>query len=67
MIIATNVLDMETIITTTKNWMISSVLVTIAHTMTIIGKTDGGEMMYREVVQNDRRINKQKITLKGNR
>ena len=67
MIIATNVLDMVTIITTTKNWMITSVLVIIAHTMTTTGKTDGGEMIYREDVQNDRRINKQRITPKGNR
>lgn len=53
MIIATNVLDMVTIITTTKNWMITSVLVIIAHTMTIIGKMDGGEMIYRKAMQND--------------
>ena len=55
MITATNVLDTEMIITTTKNWMIWSVLVMIAHTMTIIGKTDGGEMMYKEDVRLKRR------------
>ena len=53
MIIATNVLDMETIITTTKNWMITSVLVIIVHTMIVTGKMDGGEMIYREAVRND--------------
>ena len=33
-----------------KNWMITSVLVMIAHTTITTGKMDGGEMIYREVV-----------------
>ena len=54
MIIATNVLDMEMIIITMKNWMITSVLVMIAHTTITTGKMDGGEMMYRKAVQNEK-------------
>ena len=54
MIIATNVLDMVTIITTTRKRMITSVLVMIVPTMIATGKMDGGEMIYREAVQNER-------------
>ena len=54
MIIATNVLDMETIITMTKKRMITSVLVMIVHSTIATGKTDGGEMIYRKGVQNER-------------
>ena len=48
MIIATNVLDMEMIIITMKNWMITSVPVMIVLITITTGKMDIGEMMYRK-------------------
>ena len=50
MIIATNALGMETIITMTKNWMITSVLVMIVLITITTGKMDGGEMTYKNKI-----------------
>ena len=44
---------METIITMTKSWMITSVLVMNAPITKIIGKMDGEEMIYKKDVQNE--------------
>ena len=50
MIIATNALGMETIITMTKNWMITSVLVMIVHIMRAIERVISKEMTYKKEI-----------------
>ena len=50
MIIATNALGMETIITMTKNWMITSVLVMIVLIMRAIERVISKEMTYKKEI-----------------